>query len=131
MSQYDKAEATSTPPWGPNDRITPPAVEAGLVAEDGLHTSYRVPCPGSRSNAVRLPDLVLLNPTNTGTCPCSLFIASCDASGAPLGTLELRPGDTSQIYQAEPGAAFIGVACSKGCTFPDCFGELTVSVSAT
>jgi hypothetical protein len=114
-------------PWGTDDLVRP---SIGIV-RDSLVTRFRLPCPGSPTNAVQMPDLILFNPTNTGTCNCAIFIASIDAAGNLLGDLKLNPGDSQQLYQAEPGAAFIAAACSAGCTFQDCFSELTIDNPVT
>src|SRR5262249_31671800 len=99
------------------------------VLDDELHQRFRLPCPGTRSNAVRLPELILFNPTNTGTCLCALFIASLDVEGNLIGqTLELDPGKTQQLYEAEPGAVAIVAACAADCDRPDCFSELTIDI---
>jgi hypothetical protein len=129
MTTYGSKDVTSISPWNANDVVKPTDVRqlgTGDVIKDELHTRFRLPRPGSPSNAVRLPDLIIFNPTNTGSCPCSIFIASLDASGHRLGGIELPPGASQRVYQAEPGAAVIAAACSSGCTFPDCFSELTI-----
>jgi hypothetical protein len=131
-SDNTKRQLDASAPWGASyDTIKPSlgacGVEKDVIFRDSLFIRFRLPRPGNPGNAVRLPDLVLLNPTNTGDCPCSIFIASIDASGQRLGSIELTPGESRTIYEAEPGAAFIAAASSSGCTFPGCFCELTIS----
>jgi hypothetical protein len=117
-----KKNGTAMTPWGPHDLVRP---SIGMV-RDSLHTRFRLPCPGTPTNAVQLPETILFNPTNTGTCPCAIFIASIGADGNYLGGIRLDPGDSQQLYEAETGAAFIAAACSSGCTVQDCFSELTI-----
>ena len=98
-----------------------------FVTRDELFTHYRLPRPGSPSNAVRMDGLIIFNPTNTGTCPCSIFIASVDEFNHAIETVALAPGEFRVVFQAAPGAAYVAVAASANCTTPDCFCQLTIS----
>jgi hypothetical protein len=122
-------EPISAIPWDSGEPLVLPLKEAEEVFQDALHARYRLPRPGTPLNAVRLPGTLVLNPTNTGTCPCSIFVASIDAAGHRLGFIELLPGESRPSYQAEPGSAFLVAASSAGCNFPDCFCELTITIS--
>jgi hypothetical protein len=117
-----KQAVTAIAPWKPVAAVD--ASAAGIVVRDELHTRFRL--PRDPVVAVRLPELILFNPTNTGTCPCAIFLASLNQAGHPLEVIDLSPGESRDLYEAPRGAVSIAAACSRGCTFPNCFSELTI-----
>jgi hypothetical protein len=119
-------------PWDSSDVISP-SLDArkpteDFVTRDDLFIHYRLPRPGSPSNAVRMDELILFKPTNTGTCPCYIFIASIDEFNHAIEVVGLAPDESLVVYEAAPGAAYIAVAASGNCTTPDCFCQLTISI---
>ena len=129
-------------PWGGEDDLE---VAGGLGTSasevvqlaDALHRRYRLPCPGSRSGSVRLvettsegemPAREVLNVANTGSCPCSIFIAAFAGSGQVLTNVRIDPGEVLPVFRAPPEAGVVAVACSGGCQSEGCVGEVTIAV---
>jgi hypothetical protein len=129
-------------PWGGEDDIEAAGglgISAGEEVElaDTLHWRYPLPCPGSRSRSRRLlvttsegvePMRRVFNVANSGSCPCTIFIASFTGSGRIIDNVEIKPGEVLPVFEAPPEAAVVAVACSIGCRFEGCSGEVTISV---
>jgi hypothetical protein len=119
-------------PWGPGEQVVEPGLAGSLPDEgrlsfSGQERSFRLPCPGSRANTVPLPEVFLLSPSSSGTCPCVIFLGSMDAGGRLVGTpVILDPGQHLPFYQLEKGASKVVAACSGGCPGRRCFAQLTV-----
>ena len=123
-----------TDPFADDDEAVTGDEGEVLLSEDGLGRTFRLKKPGTKANATRVDDFELLNPTNTSSCSCSVFIASFDSAGRIIAgsKVELQPGQSQPAYTRAAGAAFIAIACSGGCDPNDpCSCELTVSVAVS
>jgi len=106
-----------------------PPFGVGVPSPDGLHTTYFMECPGGDQTLVSLPDTFLLNPTNTGTCPCGIFLGSFTSAGVQVGaSVKLKPGMSLATYQVEDGASTIVVGCAGDCVAQGCNAALTIAV---
>jgi hypothetical protein len=130
----DDIGGDDTDPFPDDDEPVTGDEGESLLSEDGLSRTFRLKKPGTKANATRVDDFELLNPTNTSSCNCSVFIASFDSAGRIIAgsNVELFPGNSRASYTAAPGASFIAISCSGGCNPDDpCSCELTVSVAVS
>lgn len=130
----DEHEVLSVSPFVQNQTIVPldsglPPFGLGVPSSDGLHTTYFMECPGGDQTLVSLPDTFLLNPTNTGTCPCAIYPARFTSAGIIVGSIvQIRRGMSMPTYQVEDGASTIVVGCAGNCLAQDCKVSLTIAV---
>lgn len=118
------------PPWPPNDVLIPAGgfpTQDVAVAIDSAHQTFPLATPGSIANSVRMANFVL-NPTNTSSCSCAVFLASFSSAGVRVGPyVMLLPGKSIPFYQLEEGASFVLAGSSSRCTETGCVCELTVA----
>ncbi len=129
-------------PWGGENDLE---VAGGLGSSasdvvqlaDTLHRRYRLPCPGSRGRSIRLvettsegevPTRQVFNVANTGSCNCTIFIASFNGFSHLLNMVKIPPGQVLPLFRAPPEAAIVAVACAGDCPSEGCFGEVTTAV---
>jgi hypothetical protein len=123
-------EAATSPPTHGIPENTGPFFEPSA-------TRWRLPCPGVHKWVPLIRQGVTLmqisNAKSTGTCPCTIFIASFNARGPEGHAIEdettaahLDPGETLAEFRAKPGAVEIRASCAGNCNRTDCFAELTI-----
>jgi hypothetical protein len=133
----DESGGTETPsaifsPWQPDDVLIPVPAGGfspgeGQLSVDSMHQTFRLPTPGNKANAVRMPNF-LLNPTNTSSCSCVVSIASFTSSGVKVGIMvTLLPGKSIPFYQLEQGGSFVLAVCAADCTETGCVCSLTIA----